>query len=54
MEVATGCVHCGEPLHLMLDSEGGFEVREEGAEPFVFHPDVDWSTFSKATIIHDY
>lgn len=54
VEVATECAHCGELLHLELDSEGRYEVRETGAEPLVFHPDLDWSTFSKPTIIHDY
>ncbi len=54
MEVSTECGHCGRPLHLVLDSQGGYRVEEEEAEPLVFQPEVDWRTFSKPTIIDDY
>ncbi|NIV33241.1 MAG: hypothetical protein GWN58_28490, partial [Anaerolineae bacterium] len=41
--VTTRCAHCGQPLHLEIDSELNFRVMEDGAEPLVFVPMVDFS-----------
>src|SRR5215472_7626686 len=31
-----------------------WNVLSEGASPFLFEPDMNWTTFSGANIIHDY
>lgn len=51
MEVSTECAHCGQPLHILIDSDLRYRVSQEGAEPLVFQPLIDWTTFSEATII---
>jgi hypothetical protein len=41
-------------MHLTIDSDLRFSVRESGAAPLVFMPDIDWSHFSERTIIDSY
>ena len=53
-EIETSCVHCGQKLHIHLDSEGVWSVSQPGAAPLVFEPEVDWTTFTKPNIIDDY
>lgn len=36
--VTTQCAHCGEPLHIEMDSTLGYHVVEKGAEPLYFAP----------------
>ncbi len=52
--VETECAHCGQPLHLTVDSQMGHQVSETGAEPLVFQPQIDWSTFTEPNIIDAY
>ncbi len=54
MEVETACKHCGQVLHLTIDSTMQVAVREQDASPLVFMPDVDWSRFAERTIIDSY
>jgi len=52
--VETACAHCGEPMHIDLDSELKYRVRQKDARPLVFEPKVDWETFEEPNIIHAY
>lgn len=52
--IETECGHCGEALHIVMDSELGYRVEEAGAEPMVFSPQVDWQEFDEPNIIHAY
>jgi hypothetical protein len=42
--VTTACDHCGEPIHMEIDSDARSRVVEAGARPVTFVPDVDFST----------
>jgi len=52
VEIETACAHCGQGLHLTLDSELQYSVKDPGATPLVFVPDVDWAHFTGPNIIH--
>ena len=52
--VTTECAHCGEPLHLEIDSELDHRVEEEGAEPLVFAPLVNFAKLTDPSIIDAY
>ena len=39
-------------MHLTVDSELRFRLRDETAEPLVFSPRVDWATFKEPNIAH--
>lgn len=52
--VSTECAHCGRPMHIEIDSELKYRVGEEGAEPLVFEPQINWATFQEPNIIHAY
>ncbi len=54
VEIETKCKHCEQSLHILIDSNMKVSVREEGATPLVFMPDVDWEKFSQRTIIDAY
>jgi len=54
VEIETECAHCGQALHLALDSELKWSVKESGTDPLLFEPDVDWAHFEAPNIIHDY
>ena len=47
-------MHCGRPIHMEIDSALGYRVAEEGAEPLVFLPDINWATFTEPNIIDAY
>lgn len=49
--VTTQCAHCGQPLHLEIDSELTYRVMEDGAEPLVFVPMVDFGKLEDPSII---
>jgi hypothetical protein len=51
VDISTECAHCGQPLHLAVDSEMRHQVSEVGAAPLVFQPLIDWGTFSEPNII---
>jgi hypothetical protein len=48
--VTTECEHCSQPMHIEMDSEGGFRVQEEGADPLTFVPMVDHSKLTDPCI----
>jgi hypothetical protein len=54
IEVETKCRHCDQALHLTIDRNMRVSVRESGAEPLVFMPDIDWKNFAEETIIDSY
>ena len=54
IEVETKCQHCDQVLHLTMDNEMRISVRESGANPLVFMPDIDWNSFTDRTIIDSY
>jgi hypothetical protein len=37
-----------------IDSELQYRVAEEGVEPLVFLPQIDWARFTEPNIIHAY
>ena len=49
--IETECAHCGQPMHLTVDSDMRYQVSETGAEPLVFQPQIDWSNFTEPNII---
>jgi hypothetical protein len=49
--IETECGHCHRPLHLEVDSELEFRVLEEGADPLVFVPLVDFAKLEDPSII---
>ena len=49
--IETNCAHTGREIEITVDSEMGYQVHTEGAEPLVFSPHVDWNTFKQANII---
>ena len=49
--VTTQCAHCAQPLHLEIDSELNYRVKEDGAEPLVFSPMVDFGKLEDPSII---
>ena len=49
--VSTQCAHCDRPLHLEIDSELHYRVVEEGVEPLVFSPIVDFDKLEDPSII---
>ena len=48
--VETECEHCSQPMHLEIDSELNYRVREQGADPMVFVPDVDFRKLAEPSI----
>jgi len=54
VEIKTECAHCSQPLHITLDSELKYHVNNEGAEPLVFEPHVNWQEFTDPSIINAY
>ena len=49
--IETECAHCGRPMQIEMDSELNYTVREEGAEPLVFVPRVDFAKLEDPSII---
>jgi hypothetical protein len=54
VEIETKCKHCDLVMHINIDSELRVSVREDGAVPLVFMPDIDWDNFAERTIIDSY
>jgi hypothetical protein len=50
-EIETSCGHCGEPIHLEMDSELRYRVLEEGADPLVYVPMVNTDDLEEPSII---
>jgi hypothetical protein len=51
--IETSCACCGKELGITVDNGGGWSV-EQKTTPLMFHPMIDWSTFTKPNIIDDF
>jgi hypothetical protein len=54
VEIETSCAHCGRTMHILVDEQLHWRVREQQADPRVFLPKIDWATFRGRNIINDY
>jgi len=52
--IETVCAHSDRPMRITLDSEMKVSIDDQGAEPLVFMPQVDWAHFSEPNIIDAY
>jgi len=52
--IRTRCARTGRELTLEVDAEGDVAVREKGASPLVFEPEIDWERFVKPHILDDF
>jgi hypothetical protein len=52
--ITTRCSYSDQPLHIEVDSQLKYRVREEAARPLVFTPQVDWEAFRDPNIIDAY
>jgi len=50
--IETGCAHCGQPIHIQIDSEMHYTLQETGATPLVYVPMVDFEKLKDPSIIH--
>ena len=48
--ITTECAHCGQALHIEMDSEMKYRVVEPGAQPLYFSP-LDGVQAGDASII---
>jgi hypothetical protein len=51
IRVETSCGHCGQSLHLEIDSELHYRVDQVAAEPLIFAPSVDFDRLEDPSII---
>lgn len=49
--IETSCAHCGEPIHIQMDQDLNYSVQENGADPLVFVPMVDFQKLEDPSII---
>ena len=49
--IETQCAHCKRPLHLEMDGDLNCRVVEDGAEPLVFVPMVNFEKLEDPSII---
>ena len=54
VEIETSCAHCDRELHILVDEQLRWSVREQGAEPRVFLPQINWANFREPNIINAY
>jgi hypothetical protein len=54
VEIETNCAHCDRPLHITVTSDMTYQVKEKGARPLLFEPNVNWDNFTEPNIIHAY
>jgi hypothetical protein len=52
VEVESECAHCSKPMHMRIDSDLNYQTGEEGCEPIIFVPDVNFSKIEDKCIIH--
>jgi hypothetical protein len=50
----TACGHCGRPMQITVDSDMNMTDYDGAAEPLVFMPQVDWTTFTEPNILDAY
>jgi hypothetical protein len=51
IRIRTECAHCGQPISIEIDSDLAYRV-EEGEDPLVFVPLVDFAKLKDPSIIH--
>ena len=49
--IETSCAHCGETIHIEMDSELNYRAVEEGAAPLIHVPMVDFDELDDPSII---
>ena len=54
MVVRTECAHTLQPLTIEIDSELNCHVREAGADPIIFIPDMDLYALEEPNIIESF
>ncbi|MFN2146234.1 MAG: hypothetical protein ACK2T7_12845 [Anaerolineales bacterium] len=54
MQIESECAHCGEPLHLEVDSDLNYQVQTAGAAPVVYSPRVNFQMLEDPSIIDAY
>jgi hypothetical protein len=54
VEISTSCAHCGRALHILVDEQLRWRVRERDADPRLFLPQIDWEAFRGRNIVGDY
>ncbi len=47
----TACAHCARTIQIEIDSELNYTVLEEGADPVVFIPFVNFKKLTDPSII---
>jgi hypothetical protein len=52
--IETECGHCGQALHLKIDSRLDIQVAEAGAKPRVYVPLVDVRKLDEPSIIDSF
>ena len=53
VEIETGRAHCAAPIRIGVNSDLEFTVRDGGAAPLVFAPEVDFEDFRAPNILDD-
>jgi hypothetical protein len=48
------CAHCDYPIEIKMDSDMNYKVTQENADPLIFHPQIDWGSFSAPNIISQF
>jgi hypothetical protein len=51
LQITTECAHCGDPIHLEVDSGLGYRVVEPKLSPLVVRPLVDIASLRDPSII---
>jgi hypothetical protein len=50
-QIDTACAHCNLPIHIEIDNELHISAVEDGAEPLIFVPTVDFDRLEDPSII---
>ncbi len=54
VDISTTCARSGRALHILVDEQLRWRVRERDANPRVFLPQIDWASFRGRNIIDVY
>ena len=49
--IQTSCAHCGQSIHIDIDSDLRYKVAETEADPLVFVPMVNFAKLKDPSII---
>jgi len=49
--IETECAHCSKSIRIEVDSDLNYKVLDQGAEPLVFAPTVDFAKLKDPSII---